>query len=122
MEAVPLWQIDLPVTFGDEGNFRKETLTFEVVSFPGTYHTILGRPTYAKFMAVPNYTNLKLTMPRPKGVITIDTKFQHAYECDAECFHFTDSLIHADELATEPVPEVLDIPETSKWAMCSFEL
>jgi hypothetical protein len=29
----PLGQIDLPVTFGTPSNFRKETLTFEVVSF-----------------------------------------------------------------------------------------
>jgi hypothetical protein len=86
MEAVPLGQIDLPVTFSDEGNFRKETLTFEVVGFPRMYHAILGRPAYAKFMEVPNYTYLKLKMPGPKGVITIDTKYQHAYECFAECF------------------------------------
>jgi hypothetical protein len=54
MEAVPLEQINLPVTFDDEINFRKETLTFEVVGFPKTYHMILGRPVYAKFKAVPN--------------------------------------------------------------------
>jgi hypothetical protein len=59
MEVVLLGQIDLPVIFDDEGNFRKETLTFEVVGFPRTYHTILGRPAYAKFMTVPNYAILK---------------------------------------------------------------
>jgi hypothetical protein len=121
VEAVPLGQIDLPVTIGDEGNFRKETLTFEVVGFPGTYHTILGRPAYAKFMVVPNYTYLKLKMPGPKGVITVNTKLQHAYECDVECFHFVDSLIHSNELAEEPFPDVLDISETAKWAACSFK-
>jgi hypothetical protein len=108
-EAVPLVQIDLVVTFGDEGNFCKETLTFEVVGFPRTYHVILGRSAYAKFMEVPNYTCLKLKMPRPKGFITIGTKLQHAYECDVECFHFADSLIPSNELAEEPVPEVLGI-------------
>jgi hypothetical protein len=41
-------------------NFRTETLTFEVVGFSGTYHAILGRPAYAKYMAMPNYTYLKL--------------------------------------------------------------
>jgi hypothetical protein len=56
IEALPLGQIDLPVTFGDVQNFFTETLTFEVVGFSGTYHVILGRPAYAKFMAVPNYT------------------------------------------------------------------
>ena len=42
--AVPLGQIDMPVTFGTPKNFRKETLTFEVVGFQGAYHAILDRP------------------------------------------------------------------------------
>ena len=74
-QAVPLGQIDLPVTFGDLTNYRIETLTFQVVGFHGTYHAILGRPCYAKFMAVPNYTYLKLKMSGPCGVITIGTSF-----------------------------------------------
>ena len=72
---MPLEQIDLPVTFGDPSNYRTETLTFEVVGFPGTYHTILGRPCYAKFMAIPNYTYLKLKMLGPGRVITVGTSF-----------------------------------------------
>jgi hypothetical protein len=71
IEVLPLGQIDLPVTFGDVRNFRTETLTFEVVGFSGTYHAILGRPAYAKFMAVPNYTYLKLKLPGPRGIITV---------------------------------------------------
>jgi hypothetical protein len=38
----PLMQIDFPVWFGTPDNFRKETLTFEVVGFRGAYHSILG--------------------------------------------------------------------------------
>jgi hypothetical protein len=86
MEALPIGQIDLPVTFGDLRNFRTETLTFEVVGFSGMYHAILNRPAYAKFMVVPNYTCLKLKIPIPKGNITIGTTYQRAFECDAECF------------------------------------
>jgi hypothetical protein len=67
VEALPLGQIDLPITFGDVRNFRTETLTFEVVGFSRTYHAILGRPAYAKFVAIPNYTYMKLTIPGPKG-------------------------------------------------------
>jgi hypothetical protein len=63
----PLGQLDLPVYFGTPSNFRKETLTFKVVGFRGTYHAVLGRPCYAKFMAVPNYSYLKLKMPGPNG-------------------------------------------------------
>ena len=61
-QAYPLGQIDLRVTFGDRANFRLEVLTFEVVDFLGSYHAILGQPCYAKFMAIPNYTYLKLKM------------------------------------------------------------
>jgi hypothetical protein len=47
----PLGQLDLPVCFGTPSNFRRETLMFEVVGLRGTYHAVLGRPCYAKFMA-----------------------------------------------------------------------
>ena len=74
-QAMPLGQIDLPVTFGGPSNYRIETLTFEVVGFHKTYHTILGRPCYTKFMAVPNYTYVKLKMLGPGGIITVGTSF-----------------------------------------------
>jgi hypothetical protein len=67
IEALPLGQIDLPVTFGEKRNFRTEILTFEVVGFSGTYHAILKRPAYAKFMVVPNYTYPKLKIPNRRG-------------------------------------------------------
>ncbi|XP_066341930.1 uncharacterized protein [Miscanthus floridulus] len=73
--AIPIGQIDLPVTFRNPSNYRIETLTFEVVGFPPVYHAILGQPYYVKFMAVPNYTYLKLRMPDLCGVITIGTSF-----------------------------------------------
>jgi hypothetical protein len=57
-QAEPIGRVDLPVCFGTPTNFRKETLTFDVVRFRGTYHTFLGRPCYARFMKVPNYTYL----------------------------------------------------------------
>jgi hypothetical protein len=73
--VLPLGQIDLLVTFGDVQNICLETLTFEVVGFSGTYHVILGRPAYAKFMVVPNYTYLKLKIPGPKGITTLGTTY-----------------------------------------------
>jgi hypothetical protein len=71
----PLGQLDLPVCFGTPSNFRKKTLTLEVVGFRGTYHAVLGRPCYTKFMAVPNYTYLKLKMSGPNGVITVGSTY-----------------------------------------------
>jgi hypothetical protein len=73
--VLPLGQLDLPVSFGTPSNFRRETLTFEVVGFRGTYHVVLGRLCYAKFMVVPNYTYLKLKMPGPNGVITVASMY-----------------------------------------------
>ena len=91
-------RIDLPICFGTPSNFRKEVLTFEVVGFKGTYHAILGRPCYAKFMAVPNYTYLKLKMPGPSGIITIESTYEHAYDCDIECIEYAEALVEAETL------------------------
>jgi hypothetical protein len=87
-----LGQIDLPVWFGTPDNLRKETLTFEVMGFKGAYHAILGRPWYAKFMAVPNYTYLKMKMSGPKGTITVGSSIEHAFDCNIECVEHVEAL------------------------------
>ena len=97
---LPVGQIDLPVYFGIAANFRKKILIFEVASFRGTYHTIIGRPGYAKFMAVPNYTYLKLEMPGPKGITTISSSYAHAYECDIECVKHGGAIESSAHLAS----------------------
>jgi hypothetical protein len=97
----PLGQLDLPICFGTPSNFRRETLTFEVVGFRGTYHAVLGRPCYAKFMAVPNYTYLKLKMSGPNGVITVGPTYRHAYECDVECVEYAEALAESEALITD---------------------
>ena len=71
-----------------------------MVEFHRTYDAILGRPCYTKFMAIPNYTDLKLKMPGPCRVITIDTSFQRAYECEVECCEYAAAIIASKELAT----------------------
>jgi hypothetical protein len=97
----PLGQLDLSVCFGTPSNFRKETLTFEVVEFRGTYHAVLGRPCYAKFMAVPNYTYLKLKMSGPNGVITVGSTYRHVYECDVECVEYAEALDESKALIAD---------------------
>jgi hypothetical protein len=121
MEAFPIRQFDLPVMFGDLRNFCTETLTLVVVGFSGMYHAILERSAYTKFMAMPNYTYLKMKSPGPKGIITVGTTYQRAFECDAECFQFTEALIWSERLDAEPPSEDQDIPKSSKQAACSFE-
>jgi len=98
MKAYPVGNIDLPVTFGSKANFRIETLTFEVEDWKGVYHTILGRPAYAKFMAVPNYTYLKLKLPSPNGVITVSGSFEQAYVSSREYFDLVTTAANSAEL------------------------
>jgi hypothetical protein len=116
-----LGKIDLPVWFGTPDNYFKETLTFEVVGFRGVYHAILGRPCYAKFMAVPNYTYLKMKMPGPNGVITVGSSIEHAFDCDVECVEYAEALA-LDEALVANMEKMVneDLDSTTKHAG-SFE-
>jgi hypothetical protein len=80
----PLGQMALDVCFGNNQNYRKEKLDFEVMDWPSQYHTILGRPAFLRFMAVPHYTYLVLKMLGPNGIITMKGSFELSYICDQE--------------------------------------
>jgi hypothetical protein len=112
----PLGQLDLPVCFGTPSNFRRETLMFEVVGFRGTYHAVLGRPCYAKFMVVPNYTYLKLKMSGPNGVITVGSTYQHAYECDVECVEYAEALAESEALIADLECLSKEVPDAKRHA------
>jgi hypothetical protein len=117
----PLGQIDLPVWFGTPANFRKETLTFEVVGFRGAYHAILGRLCYTKFMAVLNYTYLKMKMSGPNGVITVGSSIEHAFDYVVECVEHAEALA-LDEVLIAGMENLVneDLDSTAKHAG-SFE-
>jgi hypothetical protein len=112
----PLGQLDLPICFRTPSNFRMETLTFEVVGFRGTYHAMLGRPCYTKFMAVPNYTYLKLKMLGPNGVITVESTYRHAYECDVECVEYAEALTESEALITDLECLSKEVPDAKRHA------
>jgi hypothetical protein len=99
--VLSLGQLDLSVCFGTPSNFHRETLTFEVVGFRGTYHAVLGRPCYAKFMVAPNYTYLKLKMSGPNGNITVGSTYRHAYECDVECMEYAEAIAKSEALIAD---------------------
>ena len=119
-QAMPLGQIDLLNSFGNPTNYRTEALTFKVVGFHGTYHAILGHPCYAKFMVVPIYTYLKLKMLGPCGVITISTSFQHAYECEVECYEHATSIVASKEFAAIRKQVAEEAPDPKR-SLGSFE-
>jgi len=118
--ALSVGRIDLPVCFGTAANFRKEILTFEVVGFRGTYHAIIRHPGYAKFMAIPNYTYRKQKMPGPKGVITVISSYEHAYECDVKCVEYGEAVESSVELTLKLEALAAEAPEPKRHAG-SFE-
>ncbi|XP_066344345.1 uncharacterized protein [Miscanthus floridulus] len=69
-----------------------------------------------KFMAVPNYTYLKLKMLGPRGVITVGTSFQHAYEYEVECCEHAMMIVASKESVTireEVIEEVPDLKRST---------
>ncbi|XP_066361242.1 uncharacterized protein [Miscanthus floridulus] len=119
-QAVPLGQINLPVTFRDPSNYRTKILTFKVVGFPETYHAILGCPCYVRLMGIPNYTYLNLKIPGLSGVITVGTSFQHAYECEVECCDHATAIVASGELAAIKKEVTKEAPDPKK-SIGSFE-
>ena len=70
--------ITLEVVFGSPDNFRSEELIFDIVPFRSGYHALLGQTAFAIFNAVPHYAYLKLRMPGPRGVITVNGNTEHS--------------------------------------------
>ena len=78
VEASCTGSVTLEVVFGSPDNFRSEELIFDIVPFRSGYHALLGRTAFAKFNAVPHYTYLKLKMPGPHRVITVNGNTEHS--------------------------------------------
>ena len=72
VEASCTGSVTLEVVFGSRDNFRSEELIFDIVPFRSGYHALLGRTAFSRFNAVPHYAYLKLKMPGPRGVITVN--------------------------------------------------
>jgi hypothetical protein len=97
-KANSLGSMKLPVAFGDVNNFRKEMITFEVVSFKSSYHVIFGRPTYHKFHARACYIYNKLKISVPNGMITVSGDYKKAQDCEEGEAAFAESVITGEEL------------------------
>src|SRR3954462_5748955 len=72
VEANCTGSVTLDVVFGSPDNFRSNELIFDIVPFRSGYHALLGRTAFAQFNAVPHYAHLKLKLPGPRGVITVN--------------------------------------------------
>jgi len=72
-------------------------------------------------MAIPNYTYLKLKMPGPKGVITVSSSYEHAFECDVECVEYREAVESSTELASKLEALAVEAPKPKRH-VSSFEL
>ena len=68
----------LEVIFGFPDNFRSENLTFHVAPFQSGYQALLGCEAFFRFNAIPHYTSLKLKMPGPGGIITVNGNIERS--------------------------------------------
>ena len=68
-----------------------------MVDLESPYHALLGRPTLAKFMAVPHYAYLKMKMPTTKGILTIAGDCKKSSACVADSSRLAESLVIATE-------------------------
>jgi hypothetical protein len=110
----------LLVTFGEtRENYRTEYIKFEVADFETSYHAILGRPTIAKFMAVPHYTSLVLKMPSPTDVLSLQGDLKISFDCDTEAVELAatnqvpNAMMEIYAASKKLAPSELDIPEKS---------
>ncbi|XP_039803810.1 uncharacterized protein LOC120667887 [Panicum virgatum] len=65
----------------------------------GAYHAVLGCPAYAEFMAVSNYTYLKLKLTGPNRVIIVSSSFEQAYASSREHFDLATTAANSAELS-----------------------
>jgi hypothetical protein len=71
-------------------------------------------------MAIPNYTYLKVKMSWPNGVIIVRTTYQHAYECDVECYEYSKAIIESEALAIDLEACLREAPDPM-WSTGSFK-
>ncbi|XP_066333841.1 uncharacterized protein [Miscanthus floridulus] len=85
-------------------NFHVEHIKFYVADFNTAYHTILGHPALAKFMAIPHYAYLVLKMTLSTGVLALWDNLSIAYAYETESL----SLTEATDLSIQMASKVND--------------
>jgi hypothetical protein len=66
-------------------------------------------------MVIPNYTYLKMKMPGPKGVITVSSSTELAFDWDVECVEHAEALV-LDEALVANLKKLVneDLDSTTK--------
>jgi hypothetical protein len=109
VEARCSGSVTFEVVFGSPDNFRSEDLIFDIVPFHSGYHALLGRTVFARFNAVPHYAYLKLKMPGPKGVITINGNTERSLRTEEHTAALAAEVQAAEEASqAQSVAKTLD--------------
>ncbi|XP_051207437.1 uncharacterized protein [Lolium perenne] len=90
-------KVRVDVLFGGRDNCHVESILFEVVDMESPYHTLLGRPALAKFMASTHTAYLKMKIPAPNGPITVVGNYKVSLETASAGSNFAESLVIAEE-------------------------
>ena len=62
-----------------------------------------------------------LKMPGPNGVITVESTYEHAYDCDVECIEYAEALVEAETVIANLDRLGSELPEPKRRAG-TFEL
>ena len=114
VEARCTGSITLEVVFGSPDNFRSEELIFDIVPFRSGYHALLGRTAFARFNTVPHYAYLKLKMPGPRGVITVNGNIERSLRTEEHTAALTAEA--QSSLLRQSTSSAIKDPDTSKRA------
>ena len=110
VEARYSGSVTLEVVFGLPDNFRSEDLIFDIVPFRSGYHALLGRTAFAHFNVVPHYAYLKLKMPGPKGVITVNGNTERSLRTEEH----TAALAAEEASQAQSTAKILDARKRSR--------
>ena len=112
--------VTLEVVFGSPDNFRNEELIFDIAPFRSGYHALLGRTAFARFNAVPHYAYLKLKMPGPRGVITVNGNIERSLRMEE---HTAALAAEAQSsLSRQSTSSALQRPDTFKRARSNRQI
>ena len=120
VEAHCTGSVTLEVVFGSPNNFRSEELIFDIVPFRGGYHALLGRTAFVRFNAVSHSAYLKLKMPGPRGVITVNGNIERSL-CTEE--HTASLAVEAQSsFLRQPTSLAIKDPDNFKRARSNRQL
>nr|GEV75143.1 reverse transcriptase domain-containing protein [Tanacetum cinerariifolium] len=80
-QLIPIWKVELEVTFRSKGLCRRTMMKFMVVRVSSPYNIILGRTGIRVLKAISSTIHAMMKFPTPRGVATLVVQNSPVYEC-----------------------------------------